>query len=825
MRFISAKIFTLFFLMLSLSSFAQLTKIRGNVKDAQTGEPIPFVNIYFLGTTQGVMSDFKGNFFIESKSHTDTLVASFLGFEPQKIFVQKGIFQNIYFELKQNSIYLSEVIIKPKENPAEIILKKIIARKPFNNPDKYQALQYELYSKIQIDINNIGDEFKEKRNLKDFQFLYNYVDTSTVNGKTYLPIFLSESLSDVYTREGPKGYVEIVKASKISGIKNQSVSQLMSDEFLSLHLYDNYIALFQKNFVSPIADFGLSFYKYYLVDSACVDNKWCYNIMYKPKQKQTLTFTGNFWVNDTSFAVKQIEMRIADDANINYVNDFYIKKDYDFINGYWVLSRDYSVGDLNIFEKDNKTMGFFGHKTTTYRNYVINKPKETPFYANAIDVIVLDSALNRGSDFWEKKRHEDLNKDEKTVYFIVDTLQTIPRFNTYTDIVKMIVTGYYVKDKIEIGPYASMLSFNSIEGVRLRFGGRTSNKFSNKLMLNGYAAYGLADKQVKSGAGFIYVFNKNLRRTLNGSFKFDLEQLGQSQNSFREDFLLAFLFRRQPADKLSTVKEYTLSYENEWFPGFMSTFTVLNRQIFPIGKTEFNLKNYFNNSYSIINEGSIVTTELRLNLRLALKERYTIGDFERTSLSAKYPIINIQYGYGFPNLLNSDYEYHNLSFNVSHWFNVLNLGWSKFIIDGGRIWGTLPYPLLKLHEGNETFVFDEYSYNMMNYYEFVSDKYLSVYYTHHFDGYFANRVPLFRKLKWREVFYVKGLVGGLDKSNRNYSVFPQGMYRLDKPYFETGAGLENIFKIIRVDAVWRLSHLDHAHTSPLGFRFGLNFNF
>ena len=547
--------------------------------------------------------------------------------------------------------------------------------------------------------------------------------------------------------------------------------------------------------------------------------------MYKPRQKQTLTFTGNFWVNDTSFAIKQIEMRIADDANINFINDFYIKKDYDLVDGYWVLSRDYSVGDLNIFEKDNKTMGFFGHRTTTYRNYIINKPKESSFYTNAINVIVLDSALNRSNDYWKKQRHENLNKDEKTVYFIVDTLQTIPRFNSYSDIIQMIVTGYYVKNKIEIGPYASMLSFNSLEGVRFRIGGRTSNKFSNKVMFNGYAAYGLKDQQLKSSAGFIYMLNKNLRRTISGSYKFDLEQLGQSQNSFREDFFLTFLFRRQPADKLSTVKEYKLSYENEWFPGLISTFTVLNREIFPIGKTEFNLYNYFNNSSNIINESSIVSTELRLDLRFAYKERFTMGEFERTSLGAKYPILNIQYGYGFPNLLNSDYEYHSLYFNVSHWFNVLNLGWSKFIVDGGRIWGKLPYPLLKLHEGNETFVFDEYSFNMMNYYEFVSDKYLSIYYTHHFDGYFANRVPLLRKLKWREIFYVKGLVGGLDEANRNFSVFPKGMYRLDKPYFETGAGLENIFKIIRIDAVWRLSHLDHENTSPLGFRFGLSFNF
>lgn len=797
----------------------------GTVKDSLTGEPIPFVNVYFIKSTQGVMTDFEGNFFIETKSHTDTLVASCVGYESQKLPVSKGIFQHIHFKLLPATMSLTEVVIVAGENPAEILLRKIIEAKSRNHPDRYGALEYEMYSKIQIDINNVADEFKDAKGFKDFKFLYNYVDTSTVNGKTYLPIFLTESLADVYTRKNPKGYVEMIKASKISGIENQSVSQLMSDELLALQLYDNYIPLFQKNFISPIADFGLGSYKYYLVDSAFIDSLWCYNIMYKPRYRQTLTFTGNFWVHDTTFGIKQIEMRIADDANINYINDLYIRKDYDLINTYWVLARDYTISDFNIIDDAKKTMGFFGRKTNTYRKYVINEPRDVSFYNRPLDVVVSDSALLRTNDYWNLYRHEDLNKDEKTVYFIVDTLLTIPRFNTYLDIVEMIVTGYYVKGQLEIGPYASMLSFNPLEGVRLRLGGRTSNQFSTKVMFDGYAAYGLKDEQLKTGAGFIYVINKNLRRTVNGSFKFDLEQLGQSQNSFREDFFLTFLFRRQPADKLSMVKEYKLNYENEWFPGLITTFNVINREIFPVGITEFNFYSFFNNTQNIVKEESIISTELRCDIRLAYKERITMGEFERTSLGAKYPILNIQYAYGIPGLLDSKYEYHSLHMNISHWFNVFNLGWSKFIIDGGRIWGKLPYPLLKLHEGNETFVFDEYSFNMMNYYEFVSDKYLSLYYTHHFDGFFTNRIPLLRKLKWREVVYGKGLVGGLDANSRKYSVFPDGMNSLGKPYFEAGAGIENIFKIFRVDAVWRLSYLDHAKTSPFGLRFGLSLSF
>jgi hypothetical protein len=312
---------------------------------------------------------------------------------------------------------------------------------------------------------------------------------------------------------------------------------------------------------------------------------------------------------------------------------------------------------------------------------------------------------------------------------------------------------------------------------------------------------------------------------LGADFKYDLEQLGSSQNAFREDFFLAFLFRRNPADKLSMVEEYKFYYEHEWFNGFSNTLNIIHRNLYPVGDNVFQLNVEDAEGSHIVTETAITSTEIRLDTRLAYKERFLLGEFERVSLGAKYPILEIRYGYGVPRAIGGDNEFHRLQLGLSHWFNILNLGWSKYIIEGGRIFGTVPFPLLKLHEGNETYFFDEYSFNMMNYFEFVSDKYLSVYYTHHFDGYFFNRVPFFRKLKWREVAFAKGLVGGLDKANRDFSVFPKGMYTLDKPYFEAGAGIENIFKIIRVDAIWRLSYLDHPNISKFGVRFSLQFNF
>lgn len=812
--------------MLPTNSYGQLTKIMGTVADSATGEPLPFVNIIFKGSSVGITTNFDGEYSIETNNASDTLLASFIGYERMSARVLKGKFQIIDFKMKAQFIQLEDVVIRPGVNPAEIILDSIIANKPFNDPDNLESYQYEAYTKIELDANNITEKFQSRKIYKPFNFIFQYVDTSTVNGKTYLPIFLSETISNIYTRKNPKGYLEKIKASKISGFNNKSAMQLLGDEYLNTNIYDNYIDVFQLHFVSPIANTGLSSYRYYLVDSASFEGKWCYKLMFKPRHKQTLTFTGNMWVHDTTFAIREIEMHIANDANMNFVNDLVINKSFDIIDGeHWVLTRDYTIADFNITENNKRTVGFFGKKTTTYKDYIINQPKVPSFYNSPVNVVVSDSAGLHNDKYWIENRHENLTKDESTIYYMIDTLTTIPQFKTYMDVLEMVITGYYVKGMFEIGPYASMLSFNAVEGARFRFGGRTSNAFSTKILLGGYVAYGTLDAKFKYGANALYMFNKNPRRAIRASFRYDLEQLGASQNAFREDFFLAFLFRRLPADKLSFVEEIKLEYEHEWITGISNTFYFMNRNLYPVGETKFEFYYQDESTQKIAKEDAITSAEVGLNFRFAFKERVSMGEFERVSLGAKYPIVNIKYGYGIPNFFNSDYEYHKLQLGVKHWFNVFNLGWSKFRIEAGRIWGTLPYPLLKIHAGNETYFFDETAFNMMNYYEFVSDKYLKVFYTHHFNGLLFNRVPLFRKLKWREVAFVSGLVGNTDQSNKDYSVFPAEMYTLYKPYFEAGAGIENIFKIIRVDAVWRLSYLDHPQISPFGIRFSLQFNF
>ncbi|MBN3035273.1 MAG: carboxypeptidase-like regulatory domain-containing protein [Bacteroidales bacterium] len=802
---------------------SQVTKIVGTVTDSVSGKPIPFANVFFNGTTIGVSTDFDGKFALETAHPSDTLVASSVGYKKAFAAIQRNRFQEIHFILAPDNVNLPEIIIVAGENPAEILLRKIISHKELNNKKEFSAYQYEVYNKIEIDANNISEQLKDRRIMRPFRFVFDYVDTSTLNGKPYLPIFLSESLSDYYFRKNPRSEREIIKAAKVSGVENESVLKYLGEMFQKYSIYDNFITLFQKNFISPVSDNGLFNYRYYLIDSTWFDGKWCYKIMFKPRRKQELTFTGHFWVHDTTYAVKSFEMRIAEGANINFINDLMISQEFDLIDGrYWMVVRDAGIGDFNVLEDHNRTIGFFGRKTTTYRNFVLNQAKEDEFYSSPVRVIVADNAYKKDETFWVNQRHEALSKDERTIYYMVDTLRNLPAFKTWIDIIEMVVTGYWEWGKVELGPYMSLVSFNAIEGGRIRLGGRTTSEFSQKTRYHAHIAYGTRDRRYKAGVGFMHLLNSNPRRTIEGDFRYDIEQLGNSPNAFREDFLLAAVFRRNPADKLSLTREFTLVYEHEWFQGFSSKINLIHKEIIPVGEARIEV---FNGDGELFNKESIQTSEARLDLRLALQENYVSGDFDRISLGTKYPILGIQYGYGIPGFLDSEYEYHRLSFGIRHWFNIWGIGWSKYFLEAGKIWGTLPFPLLKLHPGNETFILDETAFNLMNYFEFVSDQYLNFYYSHHFDGFFLNHIPLMRRLKWREVTHVRGVMGSVASGNMEYNKFPLVIHTLHQPYFEAGLGIENIFKIFRVDAVWRLSHLSAPDINRFALFVNMQFTF
>jgi hypothetical protein len=800
---------------------AQRTVVSGKVTDAITGESIPFATLFFKGTKTGGSTDIDGNYRIETYYSSDSLSVLATGYATQSKFVKEGTDQIIDFSLSTKSVELNTIVIRPDDgpNPAIALIKKVLRNKKINNREKLDAYEYEAYNKVEFDLNNINENFQKRKIFKPFAFVFEGIDTT--EEKPYLPVFMTESLSDYYFKRNPKTSKEIIKASQVSGVENESVQQFLGDMYQNVNVYDNNIVAFDKSFVSPISAYCLAFYDYDIVDSAYIDTKWCYQLQFFPRRKQELLFFGEMWINDTTYAVKQIDATIAEDANINWIKKFQVTQEYSEVEPeVWMLTKDQLLVDFNI---SDKKMGVYGRKTSTYKNFVINKVRDEGFYSGISDIIVNEDAGDKTDEFWEQARHVALSEKEQRIYSMVDSLKVVPQFKTISNIINLFVNGYKVVGPWEFGPYYTFYSFNPIEGNRFRMGGRTSNKFSKKLMLEAYGAYGLRDERWKYGGGFLWVMNKNPRMAFGGNAKRDMEQLGQSTGAFRQDNVLSSVFRRNPANKLTDVTELSGYFEREWLYGWSNRLIFTHRVLKPAGNAYRYVRSSPDNG-SLLSVNDITTSEVTLYTRFAYKEKFVYGEFERVSLGTTYPELEVAYSIGSPGILGSDFEYQRIVGRLSDTWRFGPLGYVDVTLEAGKIMGHLPYPALMLHQGNETFFYDESAYNTMNFFEFVSDQWASAWATYHFEGLFLNRIPLMRKLKWREVVAAKALIGGYDESNDNILSrdFDEDgnpdIYTLGKPYIEAAVGVENIFKVFRIDMLWRLSYLDHPDIFKVGLR-------
>lgn len=812
-------------------ALAQTTRVSGRVTDGKTGEPIPFASIAFVDSRIGTSSDMDGRYVIDTYYATDSIKVTSVGYIGQSRAVRKDQDQVIDIVLQPSSFELAEVVIRPtEENPAFGILRRVVRNKPVNNRAKLAAYQYHAYNKIEFDLNNITDEFTKKKLFKPFAFIFDNVDST--DAKPYLPIFMTETLSEVFYRQSPKKQREYIRGTKVSGIENESVSQFMGDMYQNVNIYENFLVIFGKNFISPIADGGKGYYDYYLTDSAFVGKYWCYKLTFKPKRVQELAFSGEMWISDTTYAVHRIEAGIASGANLNFVQGFWVRQQYDQVqNEVWMLTHDELVVDLNVIrdtgEKNkNAVQGFYGRRNASYRDFVINQPREPAFYEGVDDVVMEIDPLSLGADYWDQNRHVPLSAKENAIYHMVDTMKTIPRFRTYVDVVSTLMTGYYERGAMEYGPYFTTVSYNPVEGVRFRLGGRTSNAFSTWVEFEGYTAYGLLDERFKFGLATRGFISKRPRLLYRAGYKHDVEQLGQSINAFRNDNILGSVFRRSPNTKLTDVEEWKASLEREWFSGFTSEVMVRYRTLQALGDLRYQ-RLLMEPAPRVDDLGSLRTAEVSFNSRFAYGEKYVSGEFDRIPVGIlKYPTLELHLAYGIPGLLNSDYAYTKVVGRTYKRWQLGAAGWMRTTVEGGRIFGALTYPLLAIHSGNETFYLDDASFNTMNFFEFISDRYVQLFAEHHFEGLFFNRIPLLRRLKWREVATFKAVAGDLDMKHGEELLFLPGMYSLyNGPFMEASAGVENILKVLRFDIIWRLRYNDHPRTAPWALRAKLYINF
>lgn len=797
----------IFLFLFPLLSWSQKTKVEGTVTDQITGEPMPFVTVHFLDSKIGAFTDTNGRYILDTYYATDTLVFSFSGYIKVKRHVKLDEAQIIDVEMPVLTTDYEEVTVKaPDEFPSTILHKKVIAHKHINNKEKLDAYEYEVYNKVQLDLNNLDEKFNEREMVKKLEILTQYID-SVEGGKNFLPVILSESVSDYYYKKDPKKKREVVKASKISGVENLELTQFLGDMYLDVNIYDNNLDLFNKSFISPVSNFARNFYRFYLEDSMFIDNYWCYLLTFKPKRTGDMTFEGEMWIHDTTYAVKRFKANISPWANINYVQDLYIEHEFAQVAPeVWMLTSEKMIADLKITKKTN-VIGLFGRRHSTRKNYVINQERPADFYRSNSTVEVLDSANLRSDEYWANIRHEPLAAKEQGIDQMVDSLNTLRFFRTLKNTIYLFSTGYYPVNKIEIGDAFALMSFNPVETYRLGIALRTSNKFSRRLEFGGRIAYGFGDERFKYGGSVRYNITPKKRGMLSAYYNYDLEQIGQSPTAAAVGSTFGTLFRTGPLDKLTFVEKIGINLEKDIHKDIIIFGGFEWKEYTALGKANYVRVNPNSGLHDTINR--IQTTEFTLRYRWAKNEEFISGAFDRTSIRSKFPIVSVQGIFGVKGLLGADYNYQKFDLIVEHVAKLGVVGRLRYELNLGYIHGTAAYPFLKVHEGNQSYWLMSNAYNKMDFFEFVSDRYVSLLLEHHWDGLFFDRIPLIKKAKFRLVTTARGLYGDISNKHSEEMVLPDFTKRFgDIPYVEVSLGIENILKLIRIDVFWRLTHLD-----------------
>lgn len=823
MNNISKYISLIFFVLLSMISVAQRTNVQGIVTDKSTGEVMPFVKVQFKDTKSGAYTDTSGFYSIDTYYANDSLIFSFSGYKRLLVFAEVDETQIINVELDQLINDLDAITIRPPDEPPGITLhKKLVANKKINNKEKLNAYEYELYNKLQFDVNNLDGEFKKGRGLKKLDFVLDYMDSVDAD-KPYLPILLTESISDFYFKNRPKKKIEVMKAYQVSGSEQMTFNQFLGDMYLDVNVYENYIPIFGKAFVSPTASFARGFYEFMLMDSMFIDNQWCYKLTYKPKRTGELTFEGEMWIHDTTYAVKQFKGKIAEDANINFIQDMYFEHNFDMVAPeVWMLTEERMIADINLTQ-GSKMYGFYGRKYSSRKNFIINEKRPKEFYKSDERVKTDIGADTRSAEWWKERRHKALSEQEERINEMVDSLENNPYFNLLKNLTYMATTGYYTFGKIEVGSVFNFFSTNPIEKYRIALSLRTSNNFSKKVEFGGRLAYGFGDDRFKYLGTIRANLSKRKRTLLSLYYNYDIEQLGASSTAAAVGSTFGTLFRTGPLDKLSFINRIGGNIERDAKKDLILKGGFEFRSVEAIGRANYVRVNPLGGLMDTIN--SLSTSEVTASIRWAKDEEFISGVYDRASLRSKYPVLKLQGTFGIKGLFGSDYEYQRLDLFVDHVRQTGIFGRIRYGGNVGKVFGKAAYPFLKIHEGSQSYWLLTSTFNKLNFYEFISDEYATVYAEQHWDGFFLNRVPLMKKLKWRMVTGGRATIGSLSANQGGGIAIPSFTKSFNNiPYAEASVGVENIFKFGRVDIVWRLTHLN-PNINPIGFRARLSFNF
>jgi len=817
----SRSIFTIILFLFCFQAFGQYT-IKGKVTDSQTGDPIPFASVLLKGTSIGISTDFEGNYLIEAKVLSDSLVVSYLGYITGKKLVAQEVTQTLNFQLVPSDFQLEAFVFEAGENPAFEVIRRAVDRKKDFDKRNLTAYETKNYTKIEVDIDHVSEEFTQRKTVQKVTAVLDSIKQLTNDeGEKILPVFFSETLSKFYYRTNPELKKEIVEKSKVAGFgitDGTTAAQITGSAFQEYNFYKNWLNILEKEFVSPIADGWKAYYDYDLLDSVFVNGDSAYLLKVYPLREQDLAFSGLIWINKETYGLKQVDLTIPKEANLNFIERIKIQQELIPTTVGPLIANKTRV-QIKIGQVTPKTAGLLAKFYTSADSIRIVDPQPTSFFNQAV---VLRPDFNEASeDFWKINRQDTLSREELAVLQMVDTLNQIPIVRFYSEGLKFFGSGYLPVKKLDIGPWPGFFNYNNVEGIRVGMGFRTNLKFSNKWLFEGYLAYGFKDEEVKYTASVTRILDRNRWTTISLKSQKEIDQVGLEIENLDGNsiFLAASRFGTLRRPYFTT--NHRMDIQREIFKGFLFSAGLKLTQFEPL--YDFYYLEKGTNEY----RSKFETTEVKFGLRYGRDEIIIINDNQRVSFGpSRWPIFEMNFSKGFQGL-GGDLDYTKLSFYMYQRLNVGMLGVSRYELDAGKVFGEVPYPILKNHLGNQTFFYTTAAFNTMNFNEFSSDQYLSLRYRHFFEGFLLNKIPVIKKLKWRAVANANILFGSVSDKNtfNSPSVDPEGnslqtFGRLDptKPYLELGYGVENIFKFFRVDFFHRMTYLDNPGAKPFAVK-------
>jgi hypothetical protein len=825
-----------------------ITSVNGKVTDAVSGQPISLINIHFVGSPNGTVSDQQGNFHLSSAKAFNQISFSDMGYQPVIKTIEPGKDNTLSVKLKRSQTQLKEVKIisgktkkyKNKGNPAVELIQQVIDHKPLNRMESADYLQYDQYERIGLSVFNPPGKLINSRFFNKYKFI---LDTSAlVNEQSQIsfPVYFSEKTSKNYYRKNPAKSIQILTAEKqINIIK--FVDTVGIDIYINrlygnnLDIYANNIFIITNQFLSPIADHAPDFYKFFITDTIQTAKGKLIEISFTPRNKGDLLFEGSLLVTmDGRYAVQSCELNVNKQININFMRSLSIRLDFEsHSDGRYYLNKSNVKADFGIFKKSG--IGAFGERTTFYSNYKANAPQAAAFY-DGKDSQIAENSERPDTAYWQQHWPDTLTSREAKGYAHIAKLETMPSYRRTTWLAATFTGGFADLGPVQMGPLGTFFSFNNQEGSRFQLSGRTTPKFNKSIYLDGYAGYGTKDKQLKYDLSTYFSLNQTApyrfpNDYIKASYLYDVNLPGQTFAITNAQAALTS-FHTGKTDYWLYNKIFTVAYVKDFENHFSYNLAFKNWNQQPAGTLAYELNNADNSPIH-----DLTTSEVDLNLRYAPHEKIIQGTIERHTIYSKYPIFNLQINHGFKGVLNGAYDFTNLKLNIFKRFYLSQLGYSDVTILGSMLAGKVPFPLLNISPANQSIAYDPDAYNKMNYLEFVSDHYVGINLTQSFNGFFLNKIPLIEHLKWREYLSFKMLYGGLrNENNPLYSPdlyqFPPGTngatgtYALGKtPYVEAGAGIGNIFKILRIDGIRRFNYLSHPGVSPYGIKFSFSLDF